>query len=205
MCPPYPRPFKEISTGDDRERVCKTLSSDGQKMTKIIWGFVILHKPSPQPSLPGPLPISYKRHLGGPTWIRVQFFSSIRLKMWAVASVEKLLRTKKTKLGILVPPDRTPQRRTPIKPMPVVRGPHLFRSHTVVSGTIGAHVTYGITRCYLPSDRGDVPALTPTGAGSLVLDLSTPGGTKGWVDSSKTHWIKSKKNNAIHQMWICND
>jgi len=38
---------------------------------------------------------------------------------------------------------------------------------------------YGITGCYLPSGRGDIPALTPTEAGTR---LSDPGGVQGRVD-----------------------
>jgi len=37
----------------------------------------------------------------------------------------------------------------------------------------------GITQCYLPPDRGDIPALTPAEAGTR---LSDPGGMQGWVD-----------------------
>ena len=33
----------------------------------------------------------------------------------------------------------------------------------------------GITQCYLPPDRGDIPAFTPA---KLVLDLATPEGCK---------------------------
>ena len=38
---------------------------------------------------------------------------------------------------------------------------------------------HGITQCYLPPGRGDIPALTPAEAGTR---LSDPGGTQGWVD-----------------------
>jgi len=38
---------------------------------------------------------------------------------------------------------------------------------------------YGITQCYLPPGRGDIPALTPAEAGTR---LSDPGGMQGWVD-----------------------
>jgi len=37
----------------------------------------------------------------------------------------------------------------------------------------GTHVPHEITRCYLPPDRGDIPAFTKP-----VLDLSTPKGRK---------------------------
>ena len=38
---------------------------------------------------------------------------------------------------------------------------------------------HGITQCYLPPSRGDIPALTPAKAGTR---LSDPGGMQGWVD-----------------------
>ena len=38
---------------------------------------------------------------------------------------------------------------------------------------------HGITQCYLPPGRGDIPALTPAEAGTR---LSDPGGMQGWVD-----------------------
>ena len=43
----------------------------------------------------------------------------------------------------------------------------------------GTHMPHGITQCYLPPDRGDIPALTPAEAGTRFID---PGGMKGWVD-----------------------
>jgi len=38
---------------------------------------------------------------------------------------------------------------------------------------------YRITQCYLPPDRGDIPAFTPAEAGTR---LSDPGGMQDWVD-----------------------
>jgi len=38
---------------------------------------------------------------------------------------------------------------------------------------------HGITQCYLPPGRGDIPALTPAEAG---IRFNEPGGTQGWVD-----------------------
>jgi len=38
---------------------------------------------------------------------------------------------------------------------------------------------HGITQCYLPPGRGDIPALTPAKAGTRFSD---PGGMQGWVD-----------------------
>jgi len=40
-------------------------------------------------------------------------------------------------------------------------------------------VPYGITQCYLPFGRGDIPTFTPAKAG---IRLSDPGGMQGWVD-----------------------
>ena len=40
-------------------------------------------------------------------------------------------------------------------------------------------MSYRITECYLPPDRGDIPAFTPAEAGTR---LSEPGGMQGCVD-----------------------
>ena len=40
-------------------------------------------------------------------------------------------------------------------------------------------MTYMITQCYLPPDRGDIPAFTPAEAGIRLRD---PGEMQGWVD-----------------------
>ena len=37
----------------------------------------------------------------------------------------------------------------------------------------------GIAQCYLPPDKGDIPAFTPAEAGTQFSD---PGGMQGWVD-----------------------
>jgi len=39
---------------------------------------------------------------------------------------------------------------------------------------------YGITQCYLPPARGDIPAFTPAKAGTRFSDH---GGMQGWVDA----------------------
>ena len=41
------------------------------------------------------------------------------------------------------------------------------------------HIPSGITQCYLPPGRGDIPAFTPAKAGTR---FSNPGGKQGWVD-----------------------
>ena len=50
-----------------------------------------------------------------------------------------------------------------------------IRSLTCHTAT-GTHMPYGIIQCYLPPDRGDIPAFTPAEAGTR---LSDPGGTRG--------------------------
>ena len=40
----------------------------------------------------------------------------------------------------------------------------------------GTHMPHGITECYLPPGRGDIPALTPAKAGTR---LSDPRGMQG--------------------------
>jgi len=40
----------------------------------------------------------------------------------------------------------------------------------------GTHVPYGITQCYLPPGRGDIPAFTPAEAGTRFTD---PGEIQG--------------------------
>ena len=59
----------------------------------------------------------------------------------------------------------------------------------------GTRMPYGITQCYPPPDRGDIPTLTPAEAGTR---LSDPGGMQGWVDLGPTvhaMWPKSLKEN----------
>ena len=43
---------------------------------------------------------------------------------------------------------------------------------------------HGITQCYLPPGKGDIPALTPAEAGTR---LSDPGGMQGWVECVTCH------------------
>ena len=49
---------------------------------------------------------------------------------------------------------------------------HSLTCHT----TMGTHMPYRITQCYLPPDRGDIPTFTPAEAGT---QLSDPGGMQG--------------------------
>jgi len=50
----------------------------------------------------------------------------------------------------------------------------VVRSLTCHTAT-GTHMPYGITQCYLPPGRRDIPAFTPA---KLVLDLATTEGCK---------------------------
>jgi len=49
---------------------------------------------------------------------------------------------------------------------------------------------HGITQCYLPPGRGDIPALTPVEAGTR---FSNPGGMQGWVDLGRRKGMEGKK------------
>jgi len=49
-------------------------------------------------------------------------------------------------------------------------------------------VPYGITQCYLPPGRGDIPAFTPAEAGTRFSD---PGGMQGWVNYS---WLVTHRD-----------
>jgi len=67
----------------------------------------------------------------------------------------------------------------------------------------GTHVPYGITQCYLPPGRGDIPAFTPAKAGTRFSD---PGGMQGWVD---LQWWRQKELDAgigrvdmVVQCWV---
>ena len=54
----------------------------------------------------------------------------------------------------------------------------LYSSSQGCHTATGTHMPHGITQCYLPPVRGDIPALTPAEAGTR---LSDPGGMQGWV------------------------
>ena len=43
---------------------------------------------------------------------------------------------------------------------------HSLTCHTAT----GTHMPHGITQCYLPPGRGDIPALTPAEAGTRLSD-----------------------------------
>ena len=40
----------------------------------------------------------------------------------------------------------------------------------IAVSTMGNHVPFGITQCYLPADKGDIPAFTPAEAGTRLSD-----------------------------------
>ena len=62
---------------------------------------------------------------------------------------------------------------------------------------MGTHMPYGITQCYLPPGRGDIPAFTPAEAGTWFSD---PGGRQGWVELGG--WLERwfTRNNG-HPSW----
>ena len=55
------------------------------------------------------------------------------------------------------------------------------------TATGSSHMPYRITRCYLPPDRGDIPAFTLAEAG---IRLSDPGGMQGCVDLAG--WLQTE-------------
>ena len=60
---------------------------------------------------------------------------------------------------------------------------------------------YGITQCYLPSGRGDIPAFTPA---KLVRDLATPEGCKAeityFADDILSRLSASQYGNFVHTL-----
>ena len=57
---------------------------------------------------------------------------------------------------------------------------------------------HGITQCYLPPGRGDIPALTPAEAGTR---LSDPGGMQGWVELSISSEIRRCRYDRRSDSW----
>jgi len=55
---------------------------------------------------------------------------------------------------------------------------------------------YGITQCYLPPGRGDIPAFTPAEDGTRFSD---PGGMQGWVDLGG--WLDMVYPHNGHPSW----
>jgi len=62
----------------------------------------------------------------------------------------------------------------------------------------GPTVPYGITQCYVPPDRGDIPTFIPAKASTRFSD---PRGMQGWVDSScvKMDWLVIKPTINNHK------
>ena len=56
---------------------------------------------------------------------------------------------------------------------------------------MGTHVPYGITQCYLPPGRGDIPAFTPAKAGTR---FSNPGGMQVSVGRLHTETVYPPKD-----------
>ena len=59
------------------------------------------------------------------------------------------------------------------------RGTACIVSFSTCHTATGTDMPYGITQCYLPPGRGDIPAFIPAEAGTR---LSDPGEMQGWVD-----------------------
>ena len=55
---------------------------------------------------------------------------------------------------------------------------------------------YGITQCYLPPGRGDIPAFTAAKAGTRFSD---PRGVQGWVDTGG--WLEMVYPHNGHPSW----
>ena len=55
---------------------------------------------------------------------------------------------------------------------------------------------HGITQCYLPPGRGDIPTFTPAEAGTRFSD---PGGMQGWVDLGG--WLEMVYPHNGHPSW----
>ena len=55
---------------------------------------------------------------------------------------------------------------------------------------------YGITQCYLPPGRGDIPAFTTAKAATR---FSNPGGMQGWVDPGG--WLEMVYPHNGHPSW----
>ena len=59
---------------------------------------------------------------------------------------------------------------------------------------------HGITQCYLPPGRGDIPALTPAEAGTRISDL---GGLQGRVDLVvPVHAAKVHVQMPVHDLQV---
>ena len=61
---------------------------------------------------------------------------------------------------------------------------------------MGTHIPYGITQCYLPPGRGDMPAFTPAEAGTR---FRYPRGMQGWVDLGG--WLEMVYPYNVHPSW----
>jgi len=57
---------------------------------------------------------------------------------------------------------------------------------------------YGITQCYLPPGRGDIPAFTPA---KTVLDLATPEGFKAELTYTDNDASQTLLRHSLH---LCN-
>jgi len=52
---------------------------------------------------------------------------------------------------------------------------------------MGTHIPLGITQCYLPSGRGDIPTFTPAEAGTRLSDLGRMQDLVGWLHTETVY------------------
>jgi len=60
-------------------------------------------------------------------------------------------------------------------------------SQTCLTAT-GTHLPYGITRCYLPPGRGDIPAFTPANQGWYSIQRPWRDARLGWLNWLRCIW-----------------
>ena len=101
---------------------------------------------------------------GGIGGVRIIEFS-VRVRPWIPAEIRVLSRT------LISGSDPQPVRVR--KVCRQVSKQHVYSSSQGCHTATGTHMPHGITQCYLPPGRDDIPALTPAEAGTR---LSDPGG-----------------------------
>ena len=78
--------------------------------------------------------------------------------------------------------------------------PTLYIAVQVATPLLETHMPHGITQCYMPPGRGDIPALTPAEAGTR---LSDSGGMQGWVDLVLTEMCACTEVRICHaRLWM---
>ena len=61
---------------------------------------------------------------------------------------------------------------------------------------MGTHMPYGITQCYLPPDRGNIPDLTPAEAGTQFSD------PRGWVVWKNWLWFTYVTDDTLFMLLL---